>query len=59
MGSSEKYVSPVRHHVFIIKATVLTFLVKNGKVKLSGESIFREYVKKLEVKSHTRSRPRP
>jgi len=30
---------------------VLTFLVKNGKMKLSGESIFREYAKKLKVKS--------
>ena len=31
---------------FILKITVLTFLVKNGKMKLSGRSIFREYAKK-------------
>ena len=42
-----------------LMVTVLTFLVKNGKMKLSGESIFWEYAKKLEVKSRTRSRPRP
>ena len=39
-----------------LKVTVLTFLVKNGKLKLSGESIFSEYAK---FKSRTRSRPRP
>ena len=38
---------------------MLTFLVKNGKMKLSGESIISEYAKKREVKSRTRSRPRP
>ena len=31
-----------------LKVTVLTFLVKNGKMKLSGESIFLEYAKKLK-----------
>jgi len=30
---------------------VVTFLLKNGKMKLSGESIFGEYAKKIEVKS--------
>ena len=39
-----------------LKVTVLTFLVKNGKLKLSGESIFSEYAK---VKSRTHSRSRP
>ena len=29
-----------------LKITVLTFLVKNGQLKLSGKSIFWEYVKK-------------
>ena len=43
----------------VLKVTVLTFLVKNGKLKLSGESIFWEYEKKLEVKSRIRSRSRP
>ena len=42
-----------------IKVTVLTFLVKNCKMKLTRESIFWEYAKKLEVKPRTRSRPRP
>ena len=42
-----------------LNVTVLTFLVKNGKMNLSGVSIFSEYAKKLEVKSRTRSRPRP
>ena len=37
---------------------MLTFMVKNGKMKLSGESIFREYAKKLKVKSRTRGHPR-
>ena len=31
-----------------LKVTVLTFLVKNGKMKLSGESIFLENAKKLK-----------
>ena len=31
-----------------LKITVLSFLVKNGKMKLSGESIFLEYAKKLK-----------
>ena len=35
------------------------FLVKNGKMKLSGESIFSEYAKKLKVKSRSRRRPLP
>ena len=30
-----------------LKVTVLTFLVTNGKMKLSGESIFCEYAKNL------------
>ena len=30
-----------------LKVTVLTFLVKNCKMKLSGESIIKEYAKKL------------
>ena len=30
-----------------LKVTVLTLLVKNGKMKLSGKSIFWEYAKKL------------
>ena len=42
-----------------LKVTVLTFLVKNGKMKLSGESIFSECAKKVEVKSRTCGRPRP
>ena len=42
-----------------LKVTVLNVLVKNGSMKLSGESIFSEYAKKLKVKSRTRSRPRP
>ena len=33
--------------------------MKNGKMKLSGESIFWEYAKKLQVNSRTRSRSRP
>ena len=41
-----------------LKVTVLTFLVKNGKMKLSGESIFWEYAKTREGKSRTRSRSR-
>ena len=41
-----------------LKVTVLNVLVKNGNMKLSGESIFSEYAKKLKVKSRTRSRPR-
>ena len=37
---------------------MLTFLVKNGKMKLIGEeSIFQKYAKKLKVKSRNRSRP--
>ena len=39
-----------------LKVTMLTFPVKNGKLKLSGESRFPEYAK---IKSRTRSRPRP
>ena len=35
---------------------MLTFLVKNRKMKLSGKSIFWEDAKKLQVKSRTRSR---
>ena len=42
-----------------LRVTLLTFLVKNGKMKLSRESIFSGYEKKLKVKSRTRSRPRP
>ena len=38
---------------------MLTFLVKNGKGKLFGESVFREYAKKLEFKSRARIRSRP
>ena len=37
---------------------MLTFLVKNGIMKLFGESMFLEYAKKLEVKSRIRSRTR-
>ena len=37
--------------------TVLTFLVKNGKMKLSGKCVFSEDAKKLKVKSRNRSRP--
>ena len=32
-----------------LKVTVLTLLVKNGKMKLSGESVFWQYAIKLEV----------
>ena len=42
-----------------LKVTVLTFLVKNGKMKLSRESKFCKYAKELAVKSHPRSRSRP
>ena len=37
---------------------MLTFLFKNGRMKVTGEeSIFYEYAKKLKVKSRTGSRP--
>ena len=42
-----------------LKVTVLTFLVKNGKMKLSRESKFCKYAKELAVKSRPRSRSRP
>ena len=42
-----------------LKVTVLTFLVKNGKIKLFSESIFSDDAKKREVKSRARTRPRP
>ena len=42
------------HHFAIgrgcIKLTVLTFRMKNGKMKLSGVCIFSIYAKKLKVK---------
>ena len=38
---------------------MLTFLEENGKMNLSGKSIFYEYAKKLYVKSRTRGRPPP
>ena len=37
--------------------TLLTFLVKNGKMKLSGLNILENTRQKLLVKSRTRSRP--
>ena len=43
-----------------LKATVLTFLVKNGKMKLFPRSLYFENTRKnLEVKSGARSRYRP
>ena len=39
------------------KITSRIFQVKNSTMKLSEFNIFREYVKKLKVKSSTRPRP--
>ena len=36
---------------------MLTFLVKNGKMKLPGKSIFEKTRKDFQVKSRNRSRP--
>ena len=41
-----------------IKISALIFVVKNSTMKLSRLNIFREYAKKLKVKSRSRSRPR-
>ena len=38
--------------------TLLTFLVKNGKMKLSGLNILENTRQKPLVKSRTRSRPK-
>ena len=42
-----------------IKITAPIFREKNSTMKLSGLNIFRQYAKKLLVKSRTRSLPRP
>ena len=42
-----------------LKIAMLFFLVKKGKMKLSGKSLFLEYAKKHQVKFCTRTRPPP